>query len=79
MPRINSVQSARASKKERRCATCRHEIQAGETYRYIDKKTGPRSGYRVIFCSSQLPQAKPAAQRPRRRTSGHRRIHPGRL
>ena len=56
MPRINSVQSARASKKERRCATCRHEIQIGETYRYIDKKTGPSSGYRVIFCSIHFPR-----------------------
>ena len=56
MPRVREVKSARASKKPRRCSRCVHEIQPGEPYRYIAKKTGPRTGIRVFFCRNHHPR-----------------------
>ena len=56
MARLRTVQRARASKRPRHCAHCQHEVQIGEAYRYADKKTGPRSGYRVIWCKDHTPR-----------------------
>ena len=63
MARIITIKRARASKNPRPCVICHHEVQPGESYRYIDKKTGPRSGYRLNFCFKHDP-------RPSHRLSG---------
>jgi len=55
MARINHVKRARASKRERRCR-CGQVVQPGEAYKYINKKTGPRSGYMMYFCYRCTPR-----------------------
>ena len=56
MARVQTVNKARASKRQRKCTLCGHEVQAGESYKYIDKKTGPRSGFTLFFCSQHNPR-----------------------
>lgn len=56
MAKVKQVKSARASTKRRVCRQCQHEVQVGEAYKYIDKKTGPRSGIRLIFCHRHHPR-----------------------
>ena len=58
MARINTIQKAKQSKKDRRCKGCGHIVQPGESYKYIDKRTSyPRFGsVRLIFCQSCHPR-----------------------
>lgn len=56
MARVRHIQKAQASTKTRRCRACGHEIQPGEPYKYVDKKTGPRSGHRLIWCQEHSPK-----------------------
>ena len=56
MAKINSVKSARASKKARSCTICSHEVEVKESYKYIEKKTGPTTGYTLFFCYEHNPK-----------------------
>lgn len=56
MAKIQQVKAARASSKPRRCRSCQHEVQPGESYQFIDKKTGPRSSLRLIWCRWHQPR-----------------------
>lgn len=51
MPRIHTVQKARASKRTRTCRVCGHEIQPGEMYRYFEPRYGPP----VMYCAEHYP------------------------
>ena len=50
MARIQSIKRARGSKYPRPCWMCRDEIQVGDPYRKIEKKTGPTSKQVLNFC-----------------------------
>lgn len=54
--RVKHIKKARASKKNRKCVTCGHSVQPGEAYKRIDKMSGPRSSYTLIFCSEHNPR-----------------------
>ena len=56
MARIKTVKKARASKKPRRCTICQHEVQLGESYKFIEKKTGPRTSLTLTFCDGCNPR-----------------------
>lgn len=56
MARVKTITKARRSKRQRLCNQCRHEIQAGETYRYVRKKTGPASGFTLFWCADHHPR-----------------------
>ena len=56
MAKVQHIQRARASKTTRQCSVCRHEIQVGEPYKKIDKKTGPVSGYTLVWCKDHNPK-----------------------
>ena len=56
MARIKHVEKARTSKLSRRCVMCPHEVQVGEAYKYIAKKTGPYSSTKLIFCQDCTPR-----------------------
>lgn len=57
MPRINHIKRAKASTKQRLCLICGHEVQVGEAYKYIEKRTGFRSGsIRLIYCYQHSPR-----------------------
>ena len=55
MARLTTVKAAKASKRRRVCVLCGHEVQIGETYRYIEKRMG-RSGHKVNFCHACQPR-----------------------
>src|SRR5262252_6121080 len=52
MPRVYTVNKARASKRTRICRVCGHEIQPGETYRYFEPRYGPP----VMYCAEHHPR-----------------------
>ena len=56
MAKVQTINKARKSTKPRLCKECRHEIQVGETYRKIAKKTGPRSSFTLFFCQDHHPR-----------------------
>ena len=56
MARVQTVAAARASTKPRICRQCQHEIQTGEPYKFVAKKTGPRSSVRLIWCREHFPK-----------------------
>ena len=56
MARIQHIKKARASKKTRRCRTCQTDIQVGEYYKKIAKKTGPRSSFTAYWCYRHNPK-----------------------
>lgn len=56
MARVKHVKKARASKRPRICLLCPHEVQVGEPYKYIAKKTGPRSSQTLVFCKDCNPR-----------------------
>ena len=51
MPRVYTVNKARASKRTRTCRVCGHEIQPGESYRYFEPRYGPP----VMYCHEHHP------------------------
>ena len=55
MAKVQHIGKARGSKFTRRCTVCGHEVQSGEAYKRIEKKTGPTSGYSIIFCGEHSP------------------------
>ena len=55
MAKVQHIKKARASKKPRRCVTCQHEIQVGESYKKVAKRTG-RGGYTLNFCADHHPR-----------------------
>ena len=56
MPKVKNITKASKSTKVRRCAICGHEIQVGEPYKFVAKRTGPAGGYRLIFCKDHRPR-----------------------
>ena len=54
--KVKFIQKARASRQPRICLRCGHEVAPGESYRRIDKKTGPRSSTTLIFCTEHHPR-----------------------
>jgi hypothetical protein len=52
MPRVHTVNKARASKRTRTCRTCGHEIKPGESYRYFEPRYGPP----VMYCHEHYPR-----------------------
>lgn len=56
MARVTHVKKARASRQDRSCATCRTEVRVGESYKWIDKKTGPTSSITLWFCKDHNPK-----------------------
>ena len=56
MPKVKNITKAGKSTKARCCAICGHEIQVGEPYKFIAKRTGPVGGYRLIFCKDHQPR-----------------------
>ena len=56
MARTTYVQKARPSKEPRLCKICAHEVQPGEPYKYVAKKTGPYSSIKLIFCHRHHPR-----------------------
>lgn len=52
MARVQTIKTARASKEPRICATCRHEVAVGETYRKLSKRFGPT----LFWCSEHQPK-----------------------
>lgn len=51
MPRLNYVQSARPSKRQRRCHGCGKDINVGDPYKWFANKVG-RSSLRKDFCAT---------------------------
>jgi len=51
MPRVYTVNKARASKRTRTCRVCGHVIQPGESYRYFEPRYGPP----VMYCHEHHP------------------------
>lgn len=60
MARLHRVKSAQASKRTRRCFRCNHEVQPGEPYAYQDRKTGPYSSVKRIWCFQHMRSIKPS-------------------
>lgn len=56
MAKLHRITKAGISKKTRTCRVCQHQVQPGEGYKYMDRKTGPRSGYRLFFCFVCVPK-----------------------
>ena len=56
MFRVKHVKAAQHSEKRRNCSTCDHEIQVGESYKYVDKKTEPKNSIRLNFCYAHYPK-----------------------
>ena len=56
MARVRHVKLARKSKKTRKCRVCGHEIEPGESYKYVAKKTGPRSSITLTWCAIHSPK-----------------------
>ena len=56
MARVQRIKKARVSKKRRSCRICGSEVQLGESYKKIEKKTGPRSSQTLIFCHQHEPR-----------------------
>ena len=56
MARVVRIEKARASKRSRLCKVCRAEVQVGEPYKRIDKKTGARSSVTLIWCKDHEPR-----------------------
>jgi hypothetical protein len=52
MPRVYTVQKARASKRVRTCRVCGHVIEPGESYRYFEPRYGPA----VMYCAEHYPK-----------------------
>lgn len=57
MARVKTIKSARASKIERKCATCGKSIEVGDTYKKVGLKTGPRSSIKRFWCATCQPKA----------------------
>ena len=59
MARLHTVKKARKSTKDRKCRRCGHEIEAGEPYKYLDKRMGFTRFYtmRIIYCAQHFPKA----------------------
>ena len=56
MAKVKQITKAGKSTKTRRCTICGHEVQVGESYKFVSKRTGPAGGYRLIFCSDHSPR-----------------------
>ena len=54
MARINHV--AKARKDQGKCLRCGKEITAGDSYYWVELKTGPRSSLRKTFCDTHRPR-----------------------
>lgn len=67
MPRVHEVKKARASKKERKCRACGHEIQPGETYRYADQRISYPgfASIRKFWCEKHRPDKYEFIQNPK--------------
>ena len=57
MARVTYIKAAKKSKFTRNCTTCGHSVQPGESYKRLPKKTGPASGYTLIFCYRHSPRS----------------------
>lgn len=66
-PRVHVIKKARASKKVRKCETCGHEIQVGESYKYARQRTGyPYYFTRIrMWCSAHRPSRYTFIQNPK--------------
>lgn len=58
MAKLHTVAKARPSTKARKCRRCGHEVQLGESYKYLDKRMGfaRYSTQRVIYCHQHFPK-----------------------
>lgn len=56
MARVTYIKKAQAAKNPRRCH-CGHEVQVGESYKYVAKRFGgSKAGYKIFFCKDHSPR-----------------------
>ena len=56
MARVRHVQKAQASTKTRNCRRCGTPIVAGQPYKYVKKRSGPRGGFTIFYCGQHSPK-----------------------
>ena len=56
MPRIKHIKKARKSSRDRNCRICAHTVQPGESYKFLAKRTGPRSSTKYFYCKDHHPR-----------------------